>query len=69
MPIDTKTKECQYNFGNDCQIDIGSRSGKLWIVQHVFTVKHMMKILHICFGHAVIQNSFGRISLAFVVGI
>ena len=24
----------------NCQINIGSRSGKLWIVQHVFTVKH-----------------------------
>ena len=32
-----------------CQTDIGSRSGKLQKVQHVATVKHMMKILHILF--------------------
>ena len=34
-----------------CQTDIGSRSGKLQIVQGVATVKHIMKILLVCFGH------------------
>ena len=41
-----------------CQTDIGSRSGKLQIVQHAATGRHMMKILYICFGHAVTRNSF-----------
>ena len=51
-----------------CQTDIGSSSENLQIVQHVATGRHMMKILHVCFGHAVTRNSFGRIPLTFVAG-
>ena len=51
-----------------CQTDVGSGSGKLQIVQHVATVRHMMKITCTCFGHAVTRNSLGRISMTFVAG-
>ena len=69
MPTDTKTKEFQNKSVNDyCQTDIGSRNETLQKVQHVATVKHMMKILYISFGRAVTRNSFGRTSLTFVAG-
>ena len=68
VPIDTKTKE----FQNKCVNDL--LSNKIWLQKWnivtlcnvFFTVKHTMKVLHICFGHAVVQNSLERISLTVV---